>query len=275
MTAPALVNALTSDPSASRKLCRCVGRQVPALGLTFQALSPRRLFRLDATGRLVTRKPHLGKDLQEEFARAQRQARGSMLLKGLRALLSRPAPPAEHRLLPPGGFAYLRDRRWREFALSLPEGADEVEHLLGDPYDADLSLAPGSESARYKRALMEAVLAHMADAGARQGVPVVFMFVPSAFDLAEGFPHPDPAEFPDYRPSALTDALSEAAARRGLIFLDLYPVFRESPRPLYLRADEHWNAEGQRLAAEQLAALIAARAAHNGCNGSRSIIQRE
>jgi hypothetical protein len=173
-------------------------------------------------------------------------------------LLSRPQA-REHRLLPAGGFAYLRQRRGREFALSVPEGSDEVDHLLGDPYDADLSLSPDSESARYKRALMAAVLAHLADTGARQGIPVVFVFVPSAFDLAEGFPHPDPVEFPDYRPSALTDALSEGAARRGLPFLDLFPVFRGTARPLYFRADEHWNADGQRLAAEQLAALIAAR----------------
>ncbi len=182
-----------------------------------------------------------------------------MLLAGLRELVARPPPKEAHRLLPAGGFRYLRDRRFREFSLSLPSGSDEVDHLLGDPYDADLSLAPQSESARYKRALMEAVLARLATTAASHETPIVFVFIPSAFDVAPGFDHPDPREFPDYRPSALTDALAEGAARRGLVFLDLFPLFRGSARPLYFRADEHWNADGQRLAALQVAALVSSR----------------
>jgi hypothetical protein len=53
--------------------------------------------------------------------------------------------------------------------------------------------------------------------------------------------------------------LAETAARKGYVFLDLQPLFRSSAQRLYFRADEHWNAAGQRLAAEQLAALIQAR----------------
>jgi len=106
---------------------------------------------------------------------------------------------------------------------------------------------------------MGAVLSRIAESAARRNTKVAFLFVPSAFDLAPSFPHPDSREFPSYRPSALTDVLAEDAARRGLVFLDLFPVFRESAQPLYFSADEHWNAEGQRLAAEQLAALLVAR----------------
>ena len=227
-------------------------------GNDFGDLVRNRLFRLDEEGRLAPRAPQLSARLRAEFTRAARQAEGSMLLGGLRELLARPVPE-ERRLLPAGGFRYLRDRRFREFSLSLPSGSDEVEHLFGDPYDADLSLAPESASARYKRDLMEGVLARLADTAARHQTPIVFLLIPSAYDTAPHFDHPDPAEFPEYRPSALTDALAIAATRRGLAFLDLFPVFHASARPLYLRADEHWNAAGQALAADQLAALVRSR----------------
>lgn len=226
-------------------------------GNDFGDLIRNRLFRLDAAGQLTQQAPFIGPALRAEFAKAERQAQGSQLLRGLRDLVARDAPLV-HEMLPPGGYAYLLTRRKREFRL----GRDslEVAHVLGDPYDVDVSLDPGSESARYKRALMEQVLARIASTAATRNLALFFLFIPSAFDVAEGFPHSDPAEFPAYRPSALTDALVEAAERHGLAFLDLYPAFAAArPKELFFHDDEHWNAEGQSLAAAHAAAVIRAR----------------
>jgi SSS family transporter len=229
-------------------------------GNDFGDLLRNRVFFLDPSQRLAQRTPRVSADVRTEFVLAEEQARGSMLLRGIRELLSRDGPPTPPELLPPGGYAYLLQRRRREAALATSPGNDVVEHLLGDPYDADLSLEPDSESARYKAALMEGVLGRIAEIAKKQQVPLVFLFIPSAYDIGEGFEHPDRERFPAYRPSALTDALTLAAERNGWTYLNLFPVYEAAlPAHLYFRRDEHWNARGQDLAAEQVAALVRAR----------------
>jgi hypothetical protein len=91
-------------------------------------------------------------------------------------------------------------------------------------------------------------------------VPLVFVFIPSAFDVCDGWEdRVDPVAFPGYRREALTDALAEAALRQGLRYVDLFPIFRAAGADsLYLRGDEHWNAAGQDLAAERTAGLVLA-----------------
>lgn len=214
-----------------------------------------KLFRLDAQGALAARSPRIAPALAREFARAERLSRGSMLLRGLGQLFSR-SRLRERRganrasLLPEGGFPLLLEKRQREYEQSIVRGDDEVQHLLGDPYDADVSLAPGSESSRYKLALMEQVLLRMAAAARARNTPLLFVFIPSAFDVCEGWEHPDSNAFPAYRPDALTGPLSSLAKRNGLAYLDLYPHFRAAGADgLYFRSDEHWNATGQDLAA--------------------------
>ncbi|HVQ28041.1 MAG TPA: SGNH/GDSL hydrolase family protein [Vicinamibacteria bacterium] len=230
-------------------------------GNDFGDLLRDKIFRLDEQGQLQPRAPRLGEVLRKEFAHAERQAQGSRLLQGLQDLWNRPqAGPRRDSLLPEGGFPYLLQRRGREYDLSTHDGSDTVDHLLGDPYDADVSLDPEAESSRYKTALMAQVLRHMADTARRHETPIVFVFIPSAFDLGEGFEHPDTSRFPAYRPFALTDALAGPASAHGLVVLDLAPVFGAAlPQRLYFRRDEHWNAAGQALAAEHVAALVKAR----------------
>ena len=227
-------------------------------GNDFGDLLRDKIFRLDEAGHLAPRSPRLGDMLRAEFAHADREAHGSMLWLGLHELWR--GPKAEIRrdsLLPEGGFPYLLQRRQREYELSIHDGTDTVEHLLGDPYDADVSFAPEAESSRYKTALLAQVLLRMADTARGHGTPLLFVFIPSAFDAGEGFEHPDAAAFPSYHPFALTDALAAPAKANGLVFVDLGPVFAAArPQRLYFRRDEHWNAAGQALAADHVAALV-------------------
>src|SRR5262249_60004973 len=100
----------------------------------------------------------------------------------------RPSAAREERsLLPAGGYLLLLEKRRREYEEYVREGDNEVKHLLGDPYDADVSLKPASESAVYKKALMEKVLVHVAEAARARSVPLVFVFIPSAVDVCERF----------------------------------------------------------------------------------------
>lgn len=232
-------------------------------GNDFGDLMRNKLFRLDADGRLVDNAWTLAPSLEREFARAERLWRESMLLRGLRGLLAptkrRSTLPG--RLLPEGGFPLLLEKRQRESLEYLRNGDNEVRHLLGDPYDADLSLAPGCESARQKQALMERVLLRIAATAGARRVPVVFVFVPSAFDVCDAWEERvDATAFPDYRRDALTSALARIAKRNGLSYLDLYPQFRTAGADsLYYRRDEHWNDAGQALAADLTSALVIAK----------------
>jgi hypothetical protein len=184
-------------------------------------------------------------------------SRGSMLLRGLSALLV-PRPAAVDSLLPEGGFPLLLEKRQREYAEYVKDGDNEVRHLLGDPYDADVSLAPGSESALYKEALMERVLLRIAATARSRGVPVLFVIIPSAFDVCDAWEERvDPRVFPGYRRDALTAALARIGERNDLDYLDLYAPFRAAGADsLYYRRDEHWNDAGQELAANLTSALV-------------------
>jgi hypothetical protein len=228
-------------------------------GNDYGDLMRNKLFRLGADGGLVTNRWTMSPVLRQQFEHARALSHGSMLWRGL-VHLAHPRLSArdERSLLPEGGYALLVEKRRREYEEYVRAGDNEVEHLLGDPYDADVSLQPASESAVYKKALMEKVLVHVAETARARSVPLVFVFIPSAFDVCERFDaHVDPRAFPEYRRTALTDALSDIARRNGLRSLDLYPVFAEAGADaLYLHGDEHWNAAGQALAAERTAELV-------------------
>jgi hypothetical protein len=219
-----------------------------------------KLFRLGADGGLVPNRWTMSAALRQQFDHARALSRGSMLWRGLVHLAEpRRSPPREERsLLPEGGYPLLLEKRRREYEEYVRDGDNEVKRLLGDPYDADVSLRPASESAVYKKALMEKVLLHVADAARARSIPLVFVFIPSAFDVCERFDEPvDPRAFPEYRRTALTDALADMARRNGLRYVDLYPVFAEAGADaLYLHGDEHWNAAGEDLAAERTARLV-------------------
>ena len=213
--------------------------------------------------------PRLAGRLRAEFAHAERQAGESCSWAACDSSSLVRAPRPSPSASPRAGSAVSGTGRFREFTLSL--GSDEVEHLLGDPYDADVSLAPPVRFGPRQTG------AHGGGAGTpgghRGSRPDADRSSCSSRPLSTSLPdfdHPDPQEFPDYRPSALTDALVCGPAAQGLHFLDLFRCSGKRP-PLYFRADEHWNAVGQRLAADQVAALIRAR----GLLSLRSAVEQE
>jgi hypothetical protein len=138
---------------------------------------------------------------------------------------------------------------YREYVI---EGDDVVRELLRDPYNADVSLTPNTDSAHYKIELMDRAIAAMKDLSDRRRIPLALILIPHPIDV-EGHEsgEVDRVRYPDYEPSALTDLLEGIAERRRIPSVNLFAPFRErGGRTLYFRgADDHWNDVGQDVAA--------------------------
>lgn len=160
---------------------------------------------------------------------------------------------------------------YREYVI---DGNNVVHELMSDPYTADVSVDPESESARYRIRLMEQIVTRIRTTSAEADVPVLFVLTPSPVDVVEGHEtgEVDPEVHPSYRRSALTDLLEQICRRSQVPAVNLFgPFFERGARDLYLKGlDDHWNDAGQDFAAELVSdAVIAqgllrsrARAAH-------------
>jgi hypothetical protein len=157
-------------------------------------------------------------------------------------------------------YLQLAQREYSEFV----EQRDDVVHALFDDfYDADVALRPEQPSALFKKRLMKRVLARVRDECARRGVPLLVLVVPSSVDLCPGYGiHVDPARYPGWSPTGLTDAYATILAELALPFLDLTPAFRAAgAESLYMgRGDFHWNAAGEELGALRTADCVRERA---------------
>ena len=111
-----------------------------------------------------------------------------------------------------------------------------VRELWMDYYDADVALHPEWPSSQFKTKLMRAVVERMRDACARRGVAMLALIVPSAVDLSPKCTiRVDPARYPTWSPSRLTDALESITTELGVAHVNLYEPFRAAgPDGLYI-----------------------------------------
>ncbi len=79
---------------------------------------------------------------------------------------------------------------------------------------------------------------------------LLFMPIPSAYTLYHTMINND--TYDNYLPR-----LCRELEKRGVKTIQLYDLFRSSPKVLYLPTDTHWNADGARLATDQAAAVVA------------------
>lgn len=142
------------------------------------------------------------------------------------------------------------EREYREYVV---EGDDVVHELMSDPYNADVSLTPDSDSARYRVALLDQIIARMRESTEALRLPLLLVLIPSPIDVTDDHESGlvDVHAHPAYRRTALTDALEQICARHGIPALNLFgPFWAHGASDLYLKGvDDHWNEAGQDLAA--------------------------
>jgi lysophospholipase L1-like esterase len=216
-----------------------------------------KLWRMDAAGRPVRGTPALADELR--FALEERTGlRALATVRAASRVLAELRESAAAEPPAPDVPAVLRDcQREHEEALRDPA---RVTNLFRDHYDADLAALPRSESARYKRRLLAAVIAAAGGLAASRSVPLLLVAIPAESDVADTHAQKvDAAAYPDYRPSGLTDVLAEIASEAGVPLVDLFAPFRERRAAgLFYPLDGHWNAVAQDLAARMVAERIAA-----------------
>lgn len=219
-----------------------------------------KMFRLGADGALVENHWKLDPKVRMWLELSQQE---SIIKRALRyAIDSRSSPPDRYQGIDPMNFLFEEsEREYRSFVVD-----DVVTNSHVDYYSADLSLAPGSASARYKVALMRAVVRRIRDVAARSGVPLAFLFIPHPFDVMGHYDEwkIDHKRFPDYNGRNQIAPLEDMARTLGVPFVSLYDVYRaHDASPLYFRGgDDHWNATGQRIAAEVMADYLLANGSH-------------
>ena len=124
-----------------------------------------------------------------------------------------------------------------------------------DYYDIDIATRPESESAQTKIALMEKVLEAANNYCTEKKIKLLVIVQPSALDLTlrpHDIGYQDLAQrYKNYKPTNLTNPLKMICEKHHLDCVHLIDSYQKNePDSLYLD-DGHWNAKGQRLAAEE------------------------
>jgi hypothetical protein len=150
----------------------------------------------------------------------------------------------------------------REHHEYVVKGDDVVHELLSDPYNADVSLTPESDSARYRIALMEQIIVRMRAATDALRLPLLLVLIPSPIDVSDDHESGlvDAQAHPAYRSTALTDTLEQICLRHQIPALNLFgPFAAHGASRLYLKGvDDHWNEAGQDLAARLASEVVIA-----------------
>jgi hypothetical protein len=228
----------------------------------------RKIYRLGPDGSLSLNRYYLSPKIERLLRRASsptriwrsdlyRLARRAMDRRSTRPAACRFGAPARHD--GPERLEETLDAVDSEYRAYLEDGNNEVTNIFCGHYDADVALTPEAPSARYKVALAEALLPRIQRVVEGGGATFVLLIIPSPVDVCD---HDevtvDRTRFPGYAPSRLTDVFEGIARRHGMRYLNLYAPFRarDACRLYFRHADDHWNDEGQRVAAELMARVL-------------------
>ncbi|MDD9938428.1 MAG: hypothetical protein OXT09_32765 [Myxococcales bacterium] len=232
-------------------------------GNDFGDLMRNKMYRLDAQGNLKPNDFQLSPRIRTKL---QLNHSESILKRAIRRATQ--SPPSQLR---EGAGKQHSDPRvalmdeWlaeaqAEYKSLVVDGNDVITNTQVDRYNADSSLTPNADSSRYKAGLMEGVLKRAQSVAKKHGVGLTLLFIPHPVDVAEDTDHGkvETARFPDYRRRNLTDTLTGIATRNGIAFVDLFDTFRERDASAlyYHGGDDHWNSEGQKLAAQIVATQL-------------------
>ncbi len=129
-------------------------------------------------------------------------------------------------------------------------------------YDIDLATNPQGLASQAKLVLMEAIIKEAKEFAASQGAVFMVQIHPSSIDLTGNYRWVDCTDlsrFAHYKPDNLTRFLESICQRHQISHVNFFHVFKQhDPNRLFFRHDDnHWNDEGQALAAKVSADFIA------------------
>lgn len=235
-----------------------------------------KLFKLDASGGLLRNKPVIGASIRHQAELADNELFLRRLVRRIRdgmaagdTTMPDPAQRVQSAL----------SQHQREFQEYVVDGDNTVRELRSDPYSADVALLPGSDSAQYKVELMHQILVEMKSRAEAEGVPLRIVIIPHPIDV-NGGQHAtgriDIDRYPDYDPLRLTAHIEQMCLSEGLTCLNLMPVMQSGgAASLYLSGgDDHWNDDGQSLAAEHVADWLLATTPSIARGGTTALLDR-
>lgn len=197
--------------------------------------------------------------LEPAIARNFELSRHELVIKKILRETHKKTSSVEH-LTPPdmdSRFAGLL-QEYNEF---VTDKDDVVRVLLTDAYNADFSLQRDLPSAAYKTKLMSGVISEAKILTESLSIPMMVLIIPHPIDVSggnHGSGTVDHQKYPDYDPRILTDGLEHLVSQLDLPYVNLFEPFLEGGvEKLYLKGgDDHWNDEGQKVAAEIVASYL-------------------
>ena len=229
-------------------------------GNDFGDLQRNRLFRLDSTRHLVRRQAVVSPELVAQIERGKARWIFAKLIFRIR---NAPEPVRTDDAASSDAKSLAFVEQWmrdRHSESNIATDDTLVTNLFEDTPDVDVAAEPDAPEVTRKRELLLAVLDSIGRFAASRDVPVVFVLIPSAIDVLDKYEggRIDTVRFPHYDRAGVTGKIAERLRANGRSVIDLFGPFRESTTRLYLRGDDnHWNAEGQALAATIVADSVA------------------
>ena len=222
-------------------------------GNDFGDLVRNKMYRLDEDGNIQENTYSINPEIERNMA----IARHEIILKKILHRLKQATAGAGTQQAMSGTerVEQFRQQHIDEYRQYIIDGDNVVRELRSDPYSADISLTPESDSARYKVALMDGVIGDIQKTAAANNIPLLMLIIPHPMDLLNGkhdSGEVDTNKYPDYSPSRLTDTLQDIMVSKGIDFINLYESFRNMDvSSLYFKGgDDHWNDKGQSKAAD-------------------------
>jgi len=152
----------------------------------------------------------------------------------------------------------LQNSTVKEFLVYKESQPRKFSHF-SDHYDIDIAFDPDKESSKTKIKLMEAVLRTANIIAGSKGIKLLVLIQPSVIDLTKNksvLNYEYLQKYPGYRRANLTDAIKNICIANNIHFINLFDVFmRNNPENLFFAGD-HWNDQGQDIAAKETASYI-------------------
>lgn len=235
-------------------------------GNDFGDLLRNKIFRVGRDGRIVLNRYALAPSVIRDFDENSERSRFHLRRLAALAFLQVRAAWKSHVAADDGRTGYVEQMildRYSEYTEYVVRGDNMVRNLLGDDYDIDLSIAPGTASARYKIQMMTGVIKRIRDTAGENRSRLLLLIVPSIVDACRHYEIAvDPRRHAGYSRERLTEILQRLAEDANVPVVNLFDQFQvdRCSDVFYVSPDDgHWNSRGQDRAAQVASQYILGR----------------